>query len=183
MRWHATRLAAVILALGPGTLAQPAAGQSPTEGRIVHVKHEVVFDGRTRADSTWGFHLAHMRDGRYCVRLGDTGPTLTLATMEKSADFCFAGIPGVAERSLEHPMWAFDTTPKPIAISTKGSIDSTGDDFTLTITSCTRSPGEAETLCFPYRFVVHMKGAECSAEVALARGKARATSCQHYEAR
>lgn len=181
-RYRAHGASLVLAALAAA--AQPAAAQSPTDGRIVRVVYEIVFDGRGPTGSTWGFHLARMRDGRTCARLGNPG-RLTLAIIEKVADICFAGIPGAVERSQERTSQAFDTKNKPITLVTwqKGSIERAGDDITLTVTSCTRVQGEDDSRCFPNRYVVHMRGAGCSADIALARGKAGATTCEHYDAR
>src|SRR5262245_22364712 len=57
----------------------PASGQTPADGRIVRVVYQVSAKG------TWGFHLAHMKDGRYCVHFGNPG-RLTLAHMDRAAN-------------------------------------------------------------------------------------------------
>jgi hypothetical protein len=186
MEWRTTTLASAMLLLGMSAIATPALAQSPTDGRIVRVVYEVIFDGGGPRGSSWGFHLAHMKDGRYCVRLGNPG-RLTLAIIEKVGDICFAGIPGAIERTKERTSQAFDTKNRPIVLSTyqKGAIERAGDDITLTITTCNRAEGEADYRCFPNRYIVHMKGADCTADVSLSGSKSRAgaTTCEHYVAR
>jgi hypothetical protein len=180
------RRATLALATLLCTTAMPAAAQTPVDGRIVRVVYEIVFDGGASRGSTWGFHLAHMRDGRYCVRLGNPG-RLTLAIIEKVGDICFDGIPGTIERTGDRTTRAFDTKNKPITLRTyqKGTIERAGDDITLTITTCSRPEGEADYRCFPSHYVVHMNGPDCSAVVTLSGSKSRAgtTTCEHYEAR
>ena len=175
-----------MLLLGLGALASPAAAQSPVDGRIVRVVYEIVHDGGGARGGTWGFHLAHMNDGRYCVRLGNPG-RLTLAIIEKAADICFEGIPGAVERSKDRTSQAFDSKGKEIRLSSyqKGSIERAGNDITLTITTCSKPEGDADYRCFPNRYVVRMNGADCSAEVTLSGSKSRAgrTTCEHYQAR
>jgi hypothetical protein len=98
--------------LGVGAIAPHALAQSPTDGRIVRVVYEVIFDGGGPRGSSWGFHLAHMKDSRYCVRLGNPG-RLTLAIIEKVGDICFAGspAPSSARRSARRAPSTRRTSP------------------------------------------------------------------------
>lgn len=102
------RRATLALATLLCTTAMPAAAQTPVDGRIVRVVYQVVFEGGGPQNSTWGFHLAHMRDGRYCVRFGNPG-RLNLAIIQKVGDVCFDTIPGTVERSHESRSQSFDT--------------------------------------------------------------------------
>jgi hypothetical protein len=79
---------AAILSGGPAGSA-PAQAQTPIDGHIVRVVYKVGSKG------TWGFHLAHMRDGRYCFRLGNPG-RLTLDDIRRLAHICFDNVPRVA---------------------------------------------------------------------------------------
>ena len=186
MRRH-IRLAIASI-LGILQALSPAAAVTPVDGRIVRVVYEVVFDGQGPRGSTWGFHLAHMRDGRYCVRFGNPG-RLTLAIIQKVADVCFDNIPATVDRSKETRSKSFDAREKGKQITVlsyqKGSIAMSGGDITLDIATCNRVEGEQDTRCFPNRYVVHMKGADCSADVTLSGSKSRAghTTCEHYAAR
>ena len=85
-----------------GVLASPAIAQTPVDGRIVRVVYHIVYDGGRPSSATWGFHLACMKDGRYCVRLGNPG-RLTLAIIAKVGDICsmafLAGRPFLRPRS------------------------------------------------------------------------------------
>jgi hypothetical protein len=170
-----------------GAMSLPAVAQTPVDGRIVRVVYEVAFHGSGPRGSTWGFHLAHMKDGRYCVRLGNPG-RLTLAIIQSMGDICFDAIPGSVERSAEQRSKSFDAREKGKQITVvshqKGTIASSGNDITLDITTCTRIEGEPETRCFPNRYVVHMNGETCTAEATLS-GSQRAgkITCEHYAAR
>ena len=179
-------VAATLLSALPAI--SPAAAVTPVDGRIIRVVYEVAFHGQGPRGSTWGFHLAHMPDSRYCVRFGNPG-RLTLAIIEKVADVCFDKIPATVDRSKESRSHSFDAREKGKQITVvsyqKGSIAMAGSDITLDITTCNRVEGEEETRCFPNRYVVHMNGADCSAEVTLSGSTSRAgsTICEHYPAR
>jgi hypothetical protein len=169
-------------------LPAQAVAETPVDRRIVRVVYEVIFeDGRVRG-STWGFHLAHMKDGRYCVRLGNPG-RLSLAVIEKVGDICFQRIPGSVDRTGERRSRAYDSRQQGRQITVvsyqKGSIAASGNDVTLEVTSCTRVEGESDTRCFPNRYVVRMRGDACTAQVSLSGSRSRAgkTTCEHYEAR
>lgn len=157
----------------------PASGQTPADGRIVRVVYQVSATG------TWGFHLAHMKDGRYCVHFGNPG-RLTLAQMERAANICFDRVPGAVERTPERRFQAGDTSQqgKMVTISThqKGSIETSASEITLKITSCRKAEHQAEYNCLPNRYVVRMSGQNCSAEISLFKGKAGTTTCEHYAA-
>ena len=177
-----------LLLFGLGVLASPATAQTPVDGRIVRVVYHIVYDGGGPSSATWGFHLAHMKDGRYCVRLGNPG-RLTLAIIAKVGDVCFDGIPGSADRSPEKRSWSYDAREKgkqiTVVSSQKGSIASSGNDITLDLTTCNRIEGEPDTRCFPLRYVVHMDGPNCRAEATLSGSRSRADkiTCEHYAAR
>lgn len=168
--------------------AQGASAQTSIDGRIVRVVYEVIFDDGGPRGSTWGFHLAHMKDGRYCVRLGNPG-RLNLAIIDKVGDICFAGIPGSVERSKESTSRSLDAREKGkwITVSSyqKGSIERAGDAITLSITTCNRAEGDADYRCLPNRYVVRMTGETCSADVSLSGSRSRAgkTTCEHYAAK
>lgn len=182
----------VTLALGALLWAMaasaPAVAETPVDGRIVRVVYDVIFDGPGPRGATWGFHLAHMQDGRYCVRFGNPG-RLTLAVIQKVASICFGRIPATVERSHENRSRSYDAREKGKQITVvsyqKGSIASSGSDVTLDIETCNRVEGEQETRCFPNRYVVHMQGPDCGAEVTLSGSQSRAgaTTCEHYAAR
>ena len=187
MIWRKTIGHAALGCIAGCVLASPMAfAESPADGRIVRVVYEIIFDGPGPRGATWGFHLAQMNDGRYCVRLGNPG-RLNLAIIQKVADICFDKIPGTVDQSPVSTSKAFDTREKgrQILVSSyeKGSIATTGNDITLDITTC-NSAG-TDYRCFPKRFVVHMNGPDCSAEVTLGGSKDRAgrTTCEHYAAR
>ncbi len=177
-----------LLLVGVVAISAPAAAQSPVDGRIVRVVYHIVYDRGGIRGATWGFHLAHMQDGRYCVRLGNPG-RLNLATIEKFGDMCFDAIPSSDDRSAEQRSSSLDAREKGKRITVvshqKGTIAKSGDDITLDITTCNRVEGEQETRCFPYRYVVHMDGANCRAEVTLSGSQSRADriTCEHYAAR
>ncbi|HET7154698.1 MAG TPA: hypothetical protein VFI87_04940 [Hyphomicrobiaceae bacterium] len=187
MGWH-TSPASALLFFGLGVLASPATAQTPVDGRIVRVVYHIVYDGGGPSSATWGFHLAHMKDGRYCVRLGNPG-RLTLAIIAKVGDVCFDSIPGSVDRSPEQRSRSYDVREKGkqiTVVSTQtGSIASSGSDITLDLTTCNRVEGEPDTRCFPLRYVVHMDGPNCRAEATLSGSQSRAgnITCEHYEAR
>jgi len=168
--------------------AQAAKAQTPVDGRIVRVVYEVIFDDGGPRGSTWGFHLAHMKDGRYCVRLGNPG-RLNLAIIARVGDMCFAAIPGAVERSRESTSRSLDAREKGkwINVSSyqKGSIARTGNDITLLITTCNRPEGDADYRCFRNLYVVHMTGETCTADVSISGSRSRAgkTTCDHYAAK
>jgi hypothetical protein len=156
-----------------------AGAQTPMDGRIIRVVYKLPSGG------TWGFHLAHMKDGRYCVRFGNPG-RLGLSIIERVADICFDRVPSAVQQTPERTSKAGDARQrgKIITVSThqKGSIESSGTSITLKIATCNRAEYETEHRCFPNRFVVRMNGEDCSAELALFRDKAVATTCEHYAA-
>jgi len=125
-----------------GVLASPAIAQTPVDGRIVRVVYHIVYDGGGPRNATWGFHLAHMKDGRYCVRLGNPG-RLTLAIIQKVGDICFDGIPGWVDRSSEQGSRSYNSREKGKQIAVvsyqKGSIAASGSDITLELTTCNRN--------------------------------------------
>ena len=169
-------------------LASPAIAQTPVDGRIVRVVYHIVYGGGGPGSATWGFHLAHMQDGRYCVRLGNPG-RLNLAIIAKVGDICFDGIPGSVDRSSEQRSRSYDAREKGKQITVisyqKGTIAVNGSDISLDLTTCNRIEGEAETRCFPLRYLVHMDGPNCRAEATLSGSQSRADkiTCEHYEAR
>jgi hypothetical protein len=171
-----------------GVLSSPAIAQTPVDGRIVRVVYHIVYDGGGPRNATWGFHLAHMKDGRYCVRLGNPG-RLTLAIIAKVGDVCFDGIPGSVDRSSEQRSRSYDAREKgkqiAVVSSQKGTIAANGRDITLELTTCNRIEGEPDTRCFPLRYVVHMDGPGCRAEATLSGSQSRADNitCEHYAAR
>jgi len=165
-------------------LMQAASVQAaPADGRIIRVVYQV--GGAPGAvNATWGFHLAHMRDGRYCVRFGNPGRRLTIAIIEEVADICFDGMPATVDRSRERRYQAIDTSDgkeKTFVSFSKGSIAASGNAITLDVTSCSRAKGVPE-YCFANRYILRMSGQECSAEIALSRGTVPATTCEHYAA-
>lgn len=176
------------LLFGMGAFPPASNAETPVDGRIVRVVYTIVYDGGGPRGSTWGFHLAHMNDGRYCVRLGNPG-LLTLAIIERVGDICFDSIPGSVERSREQRSRSYDAREKGKQITVvsyqKGSIERSAGDITLDITTCNRVEGEQETRCFPNRYVVHMDGPNCRAEATLSGSQSRADNitCEHYEAR
>ncbi len=141
-----------LLLFGLGVLASPAIAQTPVDGRIVRVVYHIVYDGGGPSSATWGFHLAHMKDGRYCVRLGNPG-RLTLAIIAKVGDVCFDGIPGSVDRSPEQRSRSYDAREKgkqiTVVSTQKGSIASSGNDITLDITTCNRVEGEPDDALLP----------------------------------
>jgi len=174
--------------IAAGLLAPPTAfAESPIGDRIVRIVYDIVFDGPGPRGANWGFHLAQMKDGRYCVRLGNPG-RLNLAIIQKAADICFDRIPGTVDQSSVSTSQAFDTREKGkrILVSSyhKGSIETAGNEITLNITTCNKEGGN-DYRCFPKRFVVHMNGPDCSAQVTLGGTTDRAgrTTCEHYAAR
>jgi hypothetical protein len=61
----------------------------------VRVVYEIIHSNSGPRGSSWGFHLAQIKDGRYCVRFGNPGQHgWTRAIIEKFADICFDTIPG-----------------------------------------------------------------------------------------
>jgi hypothetical protein len=137
---------------------------NPLDGRIVRVVYSFTSGG------TWGFHLAHMTDGRYCVRFGDPG-RLRLAIIAQVADICFDRIPGKVERTGESRSQAIDVnTGKQITVARyqMGSIARTGNDIVLDITTCSRVEGvDKEGPCSsqPSRYMVRFTGRGCIARV------------------
>jgi hypothetical protein len=170
--------AAAMLAAAAGLT--PAAAQAPVDGRIVRIVYQVGPKG------TWGLHLAHMKDGRYCVHFGNPG-RLTLVHIERAASICFDKVPGAVEQTPERTTRAGDARQggKIITISThhRGSIEASGNDITLRIETCNKAEYETGYSCFPNRYVVRMGEEACSAEVTLFRGKAGTTTCEHYAAK
>ena len=165
---------------GTGTWLGPLA-KNPLEDRIVRVVYTYAKGG------TWGFHLADMRDGRYCVRFGNPG-RLTLAVINRAAGICFDKLPGWVERTHETKSRAFDVRVKDKQITVvnyySGSITAGGNDVWLDIDTCNRIEGE-ETVarCGTDRFVVHLDDQGCRGEVLSARQNVIAnTTCEHYAA-
>jgi hypothetical protein len=165
------------------TTPKPAAA-TPLDGRIVRVVYTFATGG------TWGFHLAHMNDGRYCVRFGNPG-RLRLATIERVADICFDRIPETVERSPEQRHKAFDTREKGKVITVvsfhKGAISAAGNDITLDFGNCNIVEGEekAENCSLERnkdRFVVRFEGAGCGAAVTLSNRPRLSgpPTCEHY---
>ena len=183
------RAGLALIVLLPGIAGSPAAAQTatPIDGRIVRVVYKVVFENQGPRNATWGFHLAHMSDGRYCVRFGDPG-RLALANIRRTNDICFDTIPGKVARSSERTAPSLDAREKGRTINVttfqRGSIAVAGQNVTLDIETCAKIEGEAETRCFPNRYVVYMGGENCTAEITLASSSSRvgATTCEHYEA-
>jgi hypothetical protein len=160
----------------------PVRGETVADGRIVRVVYKFTGGG------SWGFQLAHMKDGRYCVRFGNPG-RIRLAVIDRVADICFDDVPGTVNRSRESRSKAMDVSErgKQITLVTyqKGSIAAMGDVITLDITSCVRVEGEnKEERCSPNQYVVHMNGANCDANIILAprSNKIDTTTCEHYPA-
>jgi len=175
-----------------GTLAAvpAAAAQTPIDGRIVRVVYQVVPEGSGSRDATWGFHLTHMQDGRYCVRLGNPG-RLSLAVIAKVADICFDAIPGRVERSHEQASQGYwEGTGRRITLISfhKGSIALSEGRVVLEIITCSRvedakQPEDLGCGRRPVRYFIDMKGQGCSAEAVLSRARAGTTTCEHYPAR
>jgi hypothetical protein len=181
MRRRAILTLAALLCGTAASLA-PARGQTPIDGRIVRVVYNFAKGGN------WGFHLAQMQDGRYCVRFGNPG-RLNLGVIQRVADICFDKIPGTVDRSKESRSRAFDVREKGKQITVvsyqKGSIAAAGNDITLDIATCDRVEGEeTEAHCSPNRYVVHINGTDCSAEVKLSAPSNRVSNitCEHYAA-
>jgi hypothetical protein len=129
-----------------------------------------------------------MTDSRYCVRFGNPG-RLTLQTIDRMADICFDTVPGSVERSRESRSQAFDVREKGKRITVvsyhKGSIAAGGRDITLDIASCSRLEGEEqEAGCRFNRYVLHIYGETCTAEISLGGRSNRIASviCEHYAA-
>jgi hypothetical protein len=165
-----------------GIAASAARAETAVDGRIARVVYTFASGG------SWGFHLAHMKDNRYCVRFGNPG-RLTLKIIDRVADICFATVPGSVERSRESRSQAFDVREKGKRITVvsyhSGSIAAGGRDITLDIASCEKIEGEEhEARCRPNRYVVHIYGGTCTAEISLARQPNRIASviCEHYAA-
>jgi hypothetical protein len=162
-----------------GAIAAPASAETAVDGRIVRVVYQVGAKG-----GTWGFHLAHMTDGRYCVRLGNPG-RLNLAIIHRVADICFDRVPATVALSRERRSRAIDTADgkmKTIVSFQRGAIGAEGAGITLEITTCNRVEGDQQVRCFPNRYAVRMSGEGCRAEVTLAAGRAGAVTCEHYPA-
>jgi len=179
-RYTILALAAVFFCTAPSVV--PAGAQTPVDGRIVRVVYRFASGG------TWGFHLAHMTDGRYCVRFGDPG-RLGLRIIDRVADICFDKIPGTVDRSPESRSQAFDVREKGKVITLvtyqKGSIRSASNEIVLEISSCTRVEGaEKEGGCSPNRYVVGINGADCSAGLTLSGNPCVVGTpiCEHYAA-
>jgi hypothetical protein len=147
---------AAVLSGSPAGLAR-AQTQTPVDGRIVRVVYQV--GGAPGAvNPTWGFHMAHMKDGRYCVRLGNPGRRLSLAIIDEVVDICFDRVPATVDLSPERRYQAIDTSDgreKTFLRFHKGSIGATGDAITLDVTSCRGAEGVPER-CFPSRYIVHI---------------------------
>ena len=183
------RSAAVVLIslLSGGTVDLVPALADPVAGRIVRVVYKVAFQGGGPQDATWGFHLAHMSDGQYCLRFGDPG-RLALANIRRNHDMCFSGLPGRVERSAERAASPYEPDGQGDAAEVttfqKGSIARAGNDIILDIDFCAQMQKEANPRCFPNRYIVHMHGEACAAEIILSSSSARAIdpTCEHYKA-
>jgi hypothetical protein len=174
----ARHIAAWVALCAAAAIAAPAGAQTPVDGQIVRVVYRIDTGG------TWGFHLADMNDGRYCVRFGNPG-RLSLAIIQRMADICFDRMPSTVDRSQERRSRAIDTADgrmKTIVSFQKGSIAATGDAVALDISTCNGVEGGGEVRCFRNRFVVHLGGQDCSAQVTLARGTAHVLICERYTA-
>jgi hypothetical protein len=168
-----------VLLCAAAAITTPAGAETPVDGRIVRVVYQIGTKG-----GTWGFHLANMKDGRYCVRLGNPG-RLNLAIIERVANICFDRVPGMVDRSKEQRSRAIDAADgktKTIVSFQRGSISAAGNDITLEITTCNQVEGNAKLHCFPNRYVVRMSREGCRAEVTLSQGTAGTTTCEHYPA-
>jgi hypothetical protein len=170
------------LVMSVGLAAGSAWAESAVDGRIARVVYTFASGGN------WGFHLAHMKDNRYCMRFGNPG-RLTLRIIDRVADICFDTIPSSVERSRESRSQAFDVREKGKRITVvsyhSGSIAAGGRDITLDIASCDRIEGEEqEARCRSNRYVVHIDGGTCTAEIFLARQPSRTNTitCEHYAA-
>jgi hypothetical protein len=93
------------------------------------------------------------------------------------------------ERSRESRSQAFDVREKGKRITVvsyhKGSIAAGDGDITLDIASCSRIEGEQqEAGCSSNRYVVHIFGETCTAEISVGGRSNRITSviCEHYAA-
>jgi hypothetical protein len=171
-------IAGAVLLCAVGAITAPASAGTAVDGRIVRVVYQVGATG------TWGFHLAHMPDGRYCVRLGNPG-RLNLAIIQRVADICFDRVPATVDRSRERRSRAIDTADgkmKTIVSFQRGAIGASGAGITLEITTCNQMEGDQRLRCFPNRYVVRMSGEGCHAEATLAGGAAGAVTCEHYPA-
>jgi hypothetical protein len=173
---------AICLVLSCGLAAGSARAETAVDGRIVRVVYQFASGG------SWGFHLAHMKDGRYCVRFGNPG-RLRLAIINRVADICFDTIPATVDRSPERRSQAFDVRNKPITVVhyNMGSIAGAGNEIVFDITTCSRVEGvDKEGPCSPSptRYAVHINGADCSAKVTEPGSRRRITSvtCEHYAA-
>ena len=147
-----------------------ASAQTAVDGRIVRV---LIVD----ALRTHGFHLAHMKDGRYCVHLSGL-VRLNLATIERTDAICFAKVPATirtADRTLG--LGSGNRTLYEMV-----SITAASKNVTLNIAYCRAEKTLPERRCFHKRYVVHMRGEDCSAEITLSRGKAVTSTCEHYAA-
>jgi hypothetical protein len=160
----------------------PVRAETVAGGRIVRVVYKFTSGG------SWGFQLAHMKDGRYCVRFGNPG-RIRVAVIDRVADMCFDGVPGTVDRSRETRSKAMDVSEKGKQITLvtyqKGSIAAKGDVIALDITSCVRVEGDNKgERCSPNQYVVHMNGANCNADIILAPRSNRidTTTCEHYPA-
>jgi hypothetical protein len=166
--------------------ASPARAETAVDGRIARIVYTFASGG------SWGFHLAHMKDNGYCVRFGNPG-RLTLKIIDRVADICFDTVPGSVERTRESRSQAFDVREKGKRITVvkyhSGSIAAGGRDITLDIATCNRIEGEEqEADCRSNRYVVHIDGGTCTAEIFLApppppkRIRIATVTCEHYPA-
>jgi hypothetical protein len=128
-----------------------------------------------------------MSDGHYCVRFGDPG-RLALANIRRTNDICFPSLPGKTDRASERIISLPDAghlvPVRSVIVFQKGTIELAGIDVTLNVENCAKVEGEQEARCFSNRYVVHMNGDTCSAEITFSSPLTRAAdpTCEHYKA-
>lgn len=182
------RTVMVLLLLMNGVVAYSgtALAQSPLDGRIVRVVYKVSYQGGAKT-GTWGFHLAHMSDGQYCVRFGDSG-RLALANIRRTHDICFGTLPGktdrASERVVSHPNAGHLVPALGVTVFQKGRIELAGGDIVLHVDFCAEIEGEQGPRCFPNRYLVRISGESCTAEIKFWSPLSRALDpvCEHYKA-
>jgi hypothetical protein len=180
-------LVLIALLFGIGLDVAPGHAQTLIDDRIVRVVYAVRFERSGLKDATWGFHLANMSDGRYCVRFGNPG-RLALANIRRGNDMCFDSIPGRAERASERvsPSGETDVQGQPRDVTTfiRGGIELAGTELSLDIEYCVGVAGDLKTRCFPVRYMVRMLGETCIADVPVPppHSRVKAIMCEHYKA-
>src|SRR5262245_33811486 len=122
-------IVSVVLALVACGGSAPAAAQAPDDGRLVRVVYQSIVEGM-RQQGTWGFLLARLGDGRYCVRFGAPDRHRALDYLKQAPDICFDTIPG-SMQSIERKSRVGDASQqgKLITVSShhKGSIEVSGN--------------------------------------------------------